>query len=121
MKRIILIAALAAFSLSAQEVAAKPETPPATVKATLTTPSLATAKLWRLLSKAQELRRVAAETPQAKEAAAAEAEVQAEQGKLAQVCTAANMVLGFQQDQKADNAGDLICQVRPPAPVEAKK
>lgn len=122
--KLTILAALAAFSLSAQTVAspvvAKPDGSVG-VSAAKPIPVLNTSKLWRLLSKSQEAHRVSNDTPQAKAAAAADVEVQAEQSKLAEACVASGYVLGFQQDQKADNAGDLICTKAPPAEIKKDK
>ncbi len=119
-----IFAALAAFSLLAQETAPPATKVPVKVGAPsnlihhestdnkAVAPSISTAKLWRLVAKTQALRVQANETPQAKEAAASEAELQAEQQKLSAICGAA-FTLGYQEDKSAPNSGDLICVPKP--------
>jgi len=116
---ILLLMAGATFA----QPAAKPADPPKSPVATAP-PQLNTAKMWRLLARAQQLRQAANETPQAKEAAAADLEVQKEQQVLAQVC-GVGWTLGIDQDAKSPTFQDVICVKAPPpeapAPVLPKK
>ncbi len=114
-----IFAALAASLLAQSTTApAKPpytkisDTVAASKVETSTAPRIETSKLWRLVAKTQALRVQANETPQAKEAAASEAELQAEQQKLSAICGAA-FTLGYQEDKSAPNSGDLICVPKP--------
>lgn len=114
----VLILAALSISGAFSQVAAKPETPPPATPAAGTpaptvAPGLNTSRIWRLLSKVQTMRQQLNDSPQGKEVAAADAELQAEQQKLSSLCTAAGFVLGYQSDAKAENAGDLICVPKP--------
>lgn len=118
--KITILAALAAFTLMGQSasVAAKPEDSPkipAAAPAPIV-PVLQTAKFWRLFAQAQAARQQANETPQAKAAIVAEEEFKKEQNTL-QVACGPTMQLAVQSDAKAENSGDVICQVKPPAPA----
>lgn len=105
MKKLILLAAAAAISLLAAE-APKADAPP----------QISTAKFWRLVAQAQQARQQANATPQAKAADAADVEVQKEQERLSGAC-GPNHILGYQQDTKAENSGDIICVAKPPMPA----
>lgn len=83
-------------------------------------PAINTAKLWRLLATAQGARFAASQTREAKQAEAADEEVRKEQAILADKC-GAGFVLGYQQDPKAENAGDIICVKAPEPKPEPKK
>lgn len=141
--KLTILAAMAAFSMLAQDAKTAPAKPPykgmansptpvpkewvvTDPNAVAVAPSIATAKLWRLVARAQALRMQANETKEAKEAKAAEEELQAEQVKLTNACGLA-FTLGYQQDAKAENAGDLVCVPKPkeqataaPAPNKEK-
>jgi len=111
--KLTIIAAMAAFSVLAADL------PKPAPKAADPAPQIATAKFWRLVAAAQQARNQANQTPQAKAADAADLEVQREQEALSQKC-GANHILGYQQDAKAENAGDIICVLKPPPAAEAK-
>jgi len=116
--KLTVIAALAASMIYGQEhAAAKPEPKGAAVVA----PTLSTAKLWRLLSKAQTLRQQLNDSPAGKETIAAEAAVQVEQKKLSDECVAIGKVLGFDQDEKSKSYQDLTCATAPPPPPTETK
>lgn len=116
-----IVFCISAFSIiatgqTANNVAAKPADAPKIATPNSPAPKLETSKIWRLNSKALQLRKQADETPAAKEAVAAEKDVSDEQSRLAKVCTDAGFVLGYQTDAKADNYQDLICIAKPPDP-----
>jgi hypothetical protein len=110
--KVMILAAAAALSLSAADA-----TPP---KADVPAPSISTAKFWRLVAQAQQARQQANATPQAKAADAADLEVQKEQERLSGLCGASH-ILGYQQDAKAENAGDIICVKKPDPPASKEK
>lgn len=125
--KLLLLAALAATMIFGQSAAVPtgtihdPKTP--TVGApTVAGQSLNTSKLWRLATKANNLRMQANQTQQAKAADAADAELQAETDKLTASCAAAGLVLGYDQDEKSATFQDVKCvaKVPPPPPVDAK-
>lgn len=112
--KLITVFSILAVALMAQTVPQTPvgpQKPVAEVK-TPSGPQLQTGKLWRLVAKAQALRQAANETPQAKEAAAAEAEVQKEQQALALKC-GTEFVLALDQDSKSPTFEDVVCRPRP--------
>lgn len=112
--KLTILAAMAAFSLFGQEPNSVPAKG-ASVKPTFTekAPELpSTAKLWRLVARAQALQIQAEATDAAKAAKAAQEEVQAEQAKLSATC-GQSFQLGYQSDAKAENAGDLVCVAKP--------
>ena len=112
---VLILAASAAFAQS-NTPAAKPEAVLPKVEAT-TAPTIATSKLWRLLAKAQSLRIAANQTKESKAADAADAEVQAEQDKLAASCGPTH-VLGYAPPTSPE-AGDLACVTKPkPEPLD---
>jgi hypothetical protein len=81
-------------------------------------PQINTAKFWRLSARAQMAHRQA-EAAQ-RQAEAADLEAQEELASLAKQCAAA-FILGTQSDQRAANAGDLICVPKPPDPEKKEK
>ncbi len=117
--RLIVLAALAASLVYGQDksVTAKPEPSKA---GAAPAPKLETAKLWRLLSRAQTLRVQLNQSPQGKEADAADAEVQKAQQELNAQCSAVGMVLGFEQDAASPNFQDLKCVAAPPPQAPPK-
>jgi hypothetical protein len=113
----IIIAALAAFSALAQTQAAKPESAAAKAEDPTAAPKLdSTAKLWRLLATSQSLQDQLNASDLGKKKAEVDGQLQAEQSRLAGICSASKgWMLGTQADTKADNAGDVVC-VRVPEP-----
>lgn len=83
-----------------------------------TAPSVQTAKLWRLLARAQSLRKIAEDTAQAKDAASAESDFQQEYQKLTASC-GKDYVLSVDQVSTSPTHQDLICQRTPPQAAQA--
>jgi Skp family chaperone for outer membrane proteins len=110
MKKTAVLAALAAFTLSAQAPVAKPATT-ATVTPTAPTVQLDTAKIWRLVS---ELTTAQANL-RASEVAVKDAktELDAEQSKLVAACAARNQVLSIDQDPQSPRFKDIKCADKP--------
>ena len=104
----------------AQTVAAKAE--PSKPTAPQAAVTLSTAKYWRLVSEATSAHKVADETPQARAAADADAQVQAEIQQMAKDC-GQSFSLSIDQDKNSPTYKDVICVKAPeaPKPVEAKK
>jgi hypothetical protein len=121
MKKLVIEAIAAGLMLGAVAIAlaqTAPVPPPAIEASHVkpTAPKLNTARLWRLASTAQTLRMQANQTPQAKAADVADANVQAQQAVLQAQCTAVGMVLGLDSDPKSPTADDVICKPAPPPP-----
>ncbi len=112
--KLTILAALAAFSLLAQEPAKVPAThaPSASVKSE-PPPMLNTSKIWRLATKAQSLRIQADATEAAKAAKDAESELQAEQVALSAKCANAGLSLGYDENKNSSTFQDLICTAKP--------
>lgn len=92
----------------------------ATKNQAVTAPNLpSTAKLWRLVSKAQALRIQLEQSEAGKAAKAAEDELQAEQSRLATMC-GPSFVLGYDQISTSPTFQDLICQSKPPEQAAIK-
>ncbi len=117
--KLTIIAALAAFSLLAQD----PAKVPANVKTGSTStlvhheavpaPSLNTSRIWRLATKAQALRVQADATEAAKAAKDAEAELQTEQAALSAKCADAGLVLGYDENRNSSTYQDIVCVQKP--------
>ncbi len=127
--KLTLLAVLTATMIFGQAPAEKPaatvheaKLPTVSAPTTPTSQSLNTSKLWRLATKANNLRMQANQTQQAKAADAADAELQAETEKITSVCSAAGLILGYDQDEKSPTYQDVKCIAKPPAPppVDAK-
>jgi hypothetical protein len=118
----LTLAAIAAFSALAQTQAAKPEPVTPKVEAPTVAPKLdSTAKLWRLLATSQSLQDQLSQSEIGKKKAEVDAQLQAEQQRLAGICSASKgWMLGTQADAKAENAGDVVCVKAPEAPKEVK-
>ena len=117
---VLAFATVPLFSQTNSQVAAKPATPE--IKTSVAAPVvLDTAKIWRLNSKALALRKQADETPQARAATAAEADVQAEYQALAQQCSSAGLTLATETDPASPRKDDLVCKAQPPAAKEPPK
>jgi hypothetical protein len=112
---VAFLVAAAAIPILSQEVAKPAPSVPAASKVA---PVISTTKLWRLVAKTQNLRQQIDASELGKGLKAAEAELNAEQAKLAGLC-GEGFELGLQKDEKAENAGDVICVPKPPA--EPKK
>jgi hypothetical protein len=119
--KILTLAALAAFSALAQTQVAKPEPAAAKVEVAMPAPKLdSTAKLWRLAAKAESIQAQMDKSELGKSLAETNAQLQAEQSRLAAQC-GTGWMLGVEQDQKAANANDLICQKVPDPPKTDSK
>ena len=128
LKLALSILALAIPAICQTTAAAKPETETLTLKKVApVAPAINTSRVWRLNSKAQQLRMQLAETPAAKAVAAAEAEVNAEQEALAKQCTDAGFILSYDNNPQSKRYQDLACVEKPkeqaptPPPTTAKK
>lgn len=112
MKTLILIAALAITATA--QVAAKTDGTPSPKAET--PPSLSTAKIWRLALRSQQLHQAANQTKEAKEADAADAEVQKANQELIDQCATAGFTLGM--DEKHE---DFKCVPKPAPPPDKPK
>lgn len=115
----VIAASLTAFTfdvLHAQQnpVAAKPAEVSKSVTAMAKPPEIGTAKLWRLVSKAQALRAQLDASEAGKAVKDAESELQAEQNALSAKCSAAGFVLGYDDDKASTTFQDVVCKVKPP-------
>ena len=99
----LTLAALAAFTALAQNQAAKPEPASAKIEVPTVAPKLdSTAKLWRLLATSQSLQDQLAQSEIGKKKAEVDVQLQAEQQRLAGICSASKgWILGTQADAKA--------------------
>jgi hypothetical protein len=121
MKKLIALAAFAAFTAMGQTQTAKPETPAPKIEVPTVAPKLdSTAKLWRLLATSQSLQDQLSQSEIGKKKADVDQQLQAEQQRLSGICSASRgWMLGTQADAKAENAGDVVC-VRVPDPPKAE-
>lgn len=123
-KLLIVSAASITFAFAQSSTAAKP---PAAGSGTVTgpgvtnppLPSLNSAKFWMLVAKIQSLRQQLEQTDAGKALKTAEDDMQKEQARLVGLCGQGSS-LGYQQDAKADNAGDVVCLAKPPDPAPGK-
>jgi len=114
---VLILVVTAAFAQESKKVVSQPPEKHFTLdKESPVAPTINTAKFWRLVAKAQALRRMADETPQAKAAKDAEEELQKEQASLASAC-GPEFILGYNQEQ------DVVCLPKPKetSAVPAKK
>lgn len=117
MTRLMILAALAAFSLMGQAVTAKPETakpaePVAATPVSPVAPAINSAKLWRLVSKTQAIRTQLESSELGRAVKEAEAELQAEQGRLAALC-GPGFILDYERDPKSASFQDVVCSPKP--------
>jgi|HubBroStandDraft_3_1064219.scaffolds.fasta_scaffold422666_2 hypothetical protein len=113
--RLTILAVFAAFTALGQTQAAKPE--PAKVEAVAIAPKLdSTAKLWRLLATAQELQQQLNDSDVGKRLAQVKSDLQAEQTRLAGICSASK---GWTLAPQSD--GELTCAPVPSTKEEAAK
>lgn len=122
MKRLTILAAMAAFFLMSQSVAAqagpphqkltdvagKPEPAASSTPAPPVAPAINSAKLWRLVSKTQALRTQLDASEAGRAVKEAEAELQAEQSRLAALC-GPGFILDYDRDPKSTSFQDVIC------------